>query len=63
MPAICKETEIFVDPISYVINFARVPVHYNDVAPPWCKLVASDIEGYPEMQEFHDPAIRAVDAV
>ncbi len=36
--ALHKGTEIFVDPISYIITFAGSPVHCNDVAPPCYKL-------------------------
>ncbi len=38
IPALLISTEIFVDPISYVITSARSPMHYNDINPPRYKL-------------------------
>jgi hypothetical protein len=38
IPVLLNVTEIFIDPISYVITSAGFLVHCNDVAPPRCKL-------------------------
>jgi hypothetical protein len=34
IPVLLNRTEIFVDPISYIITLAGWPMHCNDVAPP-----------------------------
>jgi hypothetical protein len=34
IPVMLNRTEVFVDPISYVIKSAGSPVHCNDIAPP-----------------------------
>jgi hypothetical protein len=33
-PVMLNRTEVFIDPISYVIKSACSPVHCNDIAPP-----------------------------
>jgi hypothetical protein len=38
IPVILNGTEVFVDPISYVIKSASSPVNCNDIAPPRYKV-------------------------
>ncbi len=56
-------TEVFVDPISYVIKSAGSPVHCNDIAPPRYKVGGKWYCSYPELRECHDPAMLLVDEV
>jgi hypothetical protein len=67
IPAILNGTEIFVDPISYVITSVGSPVHCNDVASLRYKLGGKVYSvhycSYPELSECHDPAMLPVDKV
>ncbi len=63
IPAILNRTEIFVDPISYVITSAGSPVHCNDVASLRYKLGGKMYSSYPVLSECHDPAMLPVDKV
>jgi hypothetical protein len=63
IPAMLNGTEIFVDPISYVITSAGSPGHCNDVAPPRHKLGGEWYCTYPEPRESHDPTMLSADEV
>jgi hypothetical protein len=63
IPALSNGTEVFVDPISYVIKTARSPVHCNDIAPLRYKVRGKCYCSYPELRECHDPAMLPVDEV
>jgi hypothetical protein len=56
-------TDVFVDPISYVIKSAGSPIHCNDVAPPRYKVGGKWYCSYPELKECHDPEMLPVDEV
>jgi hypothetical protein len=60
-------TEVFVDPISYVIKTVRLQGLCNDIAPPRYAMrwEASGIFflSYPELRESHDPAMLPADKV
>jgi hypothetical protein len=63
IPILSNGTEVFVDPISYVIKSAGSPVHCNDIAPPRYKVGGKWYCSYPELRECHDPAMLLVDEV
>ncbi len=63
IPVTVNGTEAFVDPISYVIKSADYPVHCNDVAPPRYKVGGKWYCSYPDLKEYHDPAMMPVDEV
>ncbi len=56
-------TDVFVDPISYVIKSAGSPIHCNDVAPPRYKVGGKWYCSYPELKECHDLEMLPVDEV
>jgi hypothetical protein len=56
-------TDVFMDPMSYVIKSAGSPVHCNDIAPPRYKVGGKWYCSYPELRECHDPAMLPVDEV
>jgi hypothetical protein len=63
-PAFHNETEIFIDPISYVITSAGSLVCWNDVTSPRYKLGSGKWYcSYPELRECHYPAMLPVDGV
>jgi hypothetical protein len=63
IPALSNGTQVLVDPISYVIKTARLPVHCNDIAPPCYKVEGKRYCSYPELRECHDPAMLSMDKV
>ncbi len=63
IPMLSNGTEVFVDPISYVIKSAWSPVHYNDISPPRYKIGGKWYCSYSEPRECHDPAMLPVDEV
>jgi hypothetical protein len=63
IPITMNGTEAFIDPISYVIKSAGSPIHCNDVAPPRYKVGGKWYCSYPELKEYHDPAMLPVDEV
>jgi hypothetical protein len=63
IPVTLNGTEAFMDPISYVIKSAGSPVHCNDIARPRYKVGGKWYCSYPELREFHDPAMLPVDKV
>jgi hypothetical protein len=63
IPALLNGTEIFVDPISYVITSAGSSVYCTDIAPSRYKLGGKWYCSYPELRECHDPAMLPVDEV
>jgi hypothetical protein len=63
VPVLFNGTQMFVDPISYVIKSAGSPVHCNDVAPPRYQLGGKWYCSYPEIRECHDPAMLPVEEV
>ncbi len=50
IPALSNGTEVFVDPISYVIKTDGSPVHCNDIAPPRYKVGASSTAATPSSE-------------
>ncbi len=56
-------TDAFVDPISYVIKNAGLPIYCDDVAPPRYKVCCKWYCSYPVLKECHDPAMLPVDEV
>jgi hypothetical protein len=63
IPVTINGTEVFVDPISYVIKIAGSPVHCNDITPPRYKVGGKWYCSYPDLRECHDPAMLPVDEV
>ncbi len=63
IPALMNGTEIFVDPISYVIMSAGSPIHCDDITPLSYKLEGKWYCSYQELRECHDPAMMLVDEV
>jgi hypothetical protein len=63
IPVVLNGTDVFVDPISYVIKSARSPVHCNDIAPSRYKVGGKWYCSYPELRECPDPAMLPVDEV
>jgi hypothetical protein len=63
IPVTVNGTDAFVDPISYVIKSAGLPIHCNDVARPRYKVGGKWYCSYPELKECHDPAMLPVDKV
>jgi hypothetical protein len=63
IPVMLNGTEVFVDPISYIIKSAGSLVHCNDIAPPRYKVEGKWYCSYPELRECHDPAMLPVDEV
>jgi hypothetical protein len=63
IPVSINGTDVFVDPISYVIKSAGSPIHCNDVATPRYKVGGKWYCSYPELKECHDPAMLLVDEV
>jgi hypothetical protein len=56
-------TEVFIDPRSYVIKSAGSPVYCNDIAPPRYNVGGKWYCSYPEVREYHDPAMLPADEV
>jgi hypothetical protein len=64
IPALSDGTEVFIDPISYVIKTTRSPVHCNDITPHSATRWGGKWYcSYPELRECHDPAMLPVDEV
>jgi hypothetical protein len=63
IPVVLNGTEVFVDPISFVIKNAGSPVHCNDIAHPRYKVGGKWYCSYPGLRECHDPALLPVDEV
>jgi hypothetical protein len=63
IPVTFNGTDMFVDPISYVLKSAGSPIHCNDVAPPRYKVGGKWYCSYPELKECHDPAALPVGEV
>jgi hypothetical protein len=63
IPVTVNGTDAFVDPISYVIKSAGLPIHCKDVAPPRYKVGGKWYCSYPELNECHDPVMLPVDEV
>jgi hypothetical protein len=63
IPVMLNGTEVFVDPISYIIKSAGSLVHCNDIAPPRYKVEGKWYCSYPELRECHNPAMLPVDEV
>jgi hypothetical protein len=61
--ALSNGTEVFVNPISYIIQAAGSLVHCNDIAPPQYKVGGQWYCSYPELRECRDPAMLPVDEV
>ncbi len=55
IPAILNGTNVFVDPISFVIKAAAVPVRCNDVAPPRWRLNGRWYCAFPEIRDCAEP--------
>ncbi len=55
IPAILIGTNVFVDPISFVIKAAAAPVRCNDVAPPRWRLNGRWYCAFPEIRECAEP--------
>jgi hypothetical protein len=63
IPALSNGTEVFVNPIRYVIKTTKSPVCCNDIAPACYKLGGKWYCSYPELRKCHDPAMLPVDEV
>jgi hypothetical protein len=63
IPVTVNGTDVFVDPISYVIKSAGSPIHCNDVAPPRYKVGGKWYCSYLELKECHNPEMLPVDEV
>jgi hypothetical protein len=64
IPALLNSTEIFVDPISYVIKLAGSPVHCNDIAFIYRYTLGGKWRcSYSELRKCHDPTMLPVDVV
>jgi hypothetical protein len=63
IPISVNSTDGFVDPISYVIKSAGLPIHCNDVALPRYKVGGKWYCSCPELKECHDPTMLLVDEV
>ncbi len=55
IPAILNRTNVFVDPISFLIKAAAVPVRCNDVAPPRWRLNGRWYCAFPEIRDCAEP--------
>ncbi len=55
IPGILNGTNVFVDPISFVINAAAAPVRCNDVAPPRWRLNGRWYCAFPEIRDCAEP--------
>ncbi len=55
IPAILNGTNVFVDPISFVIKAAAAPVRCNDVAPPRWRLNGRWYCAFPEIRDCAEP--------
>jgi hypothetical protein len=53
IPVTINGTEVFVDPISYVIKIAGSPIHCNDISPPRYKVGGKWYCSYPDLRECH----------
>ncbi len=63
IPHMHNRTEIFVDPISYVVTSPGSLVHCNGVVPPRYKLSSKWYCSYPDLRECHDSPMLPVDEV
>jgi hypothetical protein len=63
IPSLLNGTEIYVDPISYVIMSARSAVHCNNITPHRYKLDGKWYCSYLELRECYGPAMLPVDEV
>ncbi len=55
IPAILNETNVFVDPISFVIKAVAAPVRCNAVAPPRWRLSGRLYSAFPEIRDCAEP--------
>jgi hypothetical protein len=55
IPAILNGTNVFVDPISFVIKAAAAPLRCNDVAPPRWRLNGRWYCAFPEIRDCAEP--------
>jgi hypothetical protein len=55
IPAVLNRTNVFVDPISFVIKAAAAPVRCNDVAPPRWRLNGRWYCAFPEIRDCAEP--------
>ncbi len=55
IPAILNGTNVFFDPISFVIRAAAAPVRCNDVAPPRWRLNGRWYCAFPEIRDCAEP--------
>jgi hypothetical protein len=55
IPAVLNGTDVFVDPISFVIKAAAAPVRCNDVAPPRWRLNGRWYCAFPEIRDCAEP--------
>ncbi len=55
IPAILNGTNVFVDPISFVIKVAAAPVRCKDVAPPRWRLNGRWYCAFPEIRDCAEP--------
>jgi hypothetical protein len=55
IPAEYNNTDVFIDPISFVIKAAAAPVRCNDIAPPRWRLNGRWYCAYPQIQDCSEP--------
>ncbi len=55
IPAVLNGTNVFVDPISFVIKAVAAPVRCNDVAPPRWRLNGRWYCAFPEIRDCAEP--------
>jgi hypothetical protein len=55
IPAVLNGTDVFVDPISFVVKAAAAPVRCNDVAPPRWRLNGRWYCAFPEIRDCAEP--------
>jgi hypothetical protein len=55
IPAEYNNTDVFIDPISFVIKAAAAPVRCNDIAPPRWRLNRRWYCAYPQIQDCSEP--------
>jgi len=55
IPAQYNNTDVFVDPISFVIKAAAAPVRCNDIAPPRWRLNGRWYCAYPQIRDCGEP--------
>ena len=55
IPAEYNNTDVFIDPISFVIKAAAAPVRCNDIAPPRWRLNGRWYCAYPQIRDCSEP--------